>query len=88
MAIDYPSLAGRRAIALSHLLIWGQALAKQRERVERVHPGEWECDYELHFFAVALRNVWRAEGSPVSGPAVMRVLVGVGWSRLGRTRSG
>jgi hypothetical protein len=34
------------------------------------------------------RDITEREGSPLSGPAVMRVLVGVGWSRLRRTRRG
>ncbi len=34
------------------------------------------------------RRAATIERAPMSGPAAMRALVGVGWSRLGRTRWG
>ena len=33
-------------------------------------------------------GLFGVEGAPLSGPVAMRVLVGVGWSRPGRTRWG
>ena len=44
-----------------------------------------ESTGERQRFAVGDRA---AERAPMSGPAVMRVLVGFGWSRPGRTRLG
>jgi hypothetical protein len=40
----------------------------------------------VHYLADWFHKLRVAERAPMSSPAAMRVLVGVGWSRLGRTR--
>jgi hypothetical protein len=44
--------------------------------------------FELHLAVLSGNGAPLVERAPMSGPAAMRVLVGVGWSRLGRTRWG